>query len=101
MYKMRINHSASKLFLTPRLLTLFLVSLSEYDKDLTNLDTGSGPRNCIGQTMAMHEMRLFLASLVYNFDLELCNDKQAWAKQQTFALWLKAPLMCLAKPVVR
>lgn len=51
--------------------------------------------------MAMHEMRLFLASLVYNFDLELCNDTQEWAKQQSFALWLKAPLMCMAKPVAR
>lgn len=70
-------------------------------KEFTNLEIRSGPRNCIGQTMAMHEMRLFLASLVYNFDLELCNDTQEWAKQQSFALWLKAPLMCMAKPVSR
>ncbi|KAI0023554.1 cytochrome P450 [Xylariomycetidae sp. FL0641] len=61
-----------------------------------------GPRNCIGQNMAMHEMRLILASLVYNFDLELCGEGEGedWADQLTFALWIKKPLMVRLRPVV-
>ncbi|KAF4436168.1 hypothetical protein F53441_13312 [Fusarium austroafricanum] len=30
-----------------------------------------GPRNCLGQNMAMHEMRLILATLLFKYDLEL------------------------------
>lgn len=58
-----------------------------------------GPRNCLGQNMAMHEMRLMLASMVFCFDLELCEESRNWTAQQTYALWLKNPLMCRVKPV--
>ena len=57
-----------------------------------------GPRNCLGQNMAMHEMRLILAELVFLFDLELCDESRGWLDQRTFALWVKNPLMCKVTP---
>ncbi|CAJ0550075.1 Ff.00g100050.m01.CDS01 [Fusarium sp. VM40] len=60
---------------------------------------GFGPRNCLGQNMAMHEMRLILATLLMKFDLQLCDESINWASQKSFALWIKNPLMILAKPV--
>jgi cytochrome P450 len=58
-----------------------------------------GPRNCLGQNMAMHEMRLILATLLFNFDFELCSESRNWADQRSFALWIKNPLMVRATPV--
>ncbi|KAJ4117491.1 hypothetical protein NW768_010854 [Fusarium equiseti] len=60
---------------------------------------GFGPRNCLGQNMAMHEMRLILAVLLFKFDLELEEESRDWADQKSFALWIKSPLMMRAKPV--
>ncbi|KAF4962251.1 hypothetical protein FSARC_9639 [Fusarium sarcochroum] len=60
---------------------------------------GFGPRNCLGQNMAMHEMRLILATLLFKYDLELCDESRNWADQKSFALWIKNPLMIRAKPV--
>ncbi|OLN95255.1 Versicolorin B desaturase 4 [Colletotrichum chlorophyti] len=60
---------------------------------------GFGPRNCLGQSMAMHEMRLILATLLFEFDLELCDESRNWSDQKSFALWIKNPLMVRATPV--
>ncbi|POS72772.1 hypothetical protein DHEL01_v208832 [Diaporthe helianthi] len=60
---------------------------------------GFGPRNCLGQNMAMHEMRLILATLIFKFDFELCSESRNWAAQKSFALWIKTPLMARARPV--
>ncbi|OAG05877.1 cytochrome P450 [Paraphaeosphaeria sporulosa] len=59
---------------------------------------GSGYRNCIGQNMAMHEMRLIMATLLVGFDLELCAESEGWDEQKSFALWIKDPLMIRARP---
>ncbi|KAF4785653.1 hypothetical protein HER10_EVM0008443 [Colletotrichum scovillei] len=60
---------------------------------------GFGPRNCLGQNMAMHEMRLILATLLFSYDLELCEESRDWKNQKAFALWIKNPLMIRAKPL--
>ncbi|KAH7174263.1 cytochrome P450 [Fusarium flagelliforme] len=57
-----------------------------------------GPRNCLGQNMALHEMRLILAVLLFKFDLELEETSEDWADQKAFGLWQKKPLMMRAKP---
>lgn len=57
----------------------------------------SGPRKCLGQNMAMHEMRLTLARVFFSFDLELCDDSREWTSQRAFVLWEKKPLMCRLK----
>ncbi|TID18903.1 cytochrome P450 [Venturia nashicola] len=60
-----------------------------------------GSRNCIGQNMAMHEMRLILAKIIYNFDFELLPESQQWADQRVFTLWEKKPLMVKLKVAQR
>ncbi|KAI8937337.1 hypothetical protein NX059_006543 [Plenodomus lindquistii] len=53
-----------------------------------------GTRDCVGKNMAYHEMRLLIAKVLYNFDLELCPESKDWSDQRTFILWEKKPLMC-------
>ena len=56
-----------------------------------------GPRNCIGKNLAYNEMRLILARVLWNFDLELCEESKDWAFQQghrSYILWLKPDLNC-------
>lgn len=47
----------------------------------------------------MHEMRLILASLIFNFDFGLCEDSDNWIDQRAYALWEKKELHCRVKPV--
>lgn len=51
--------------------------------------------------MAMHEMRLILATLIFKFDFDICDESRNWAAQKSFALWIKSPLKIWAKPVSR
>ena len=43
--------------------------------------------------MAYHEMRLILAKVVYNFDLNLCPGNEEWLDQEVYVLWEKKPLL--------
>ncbi|KAH9877150.1 hypothetical protein IAQ61_002513 [Plenodomus lingam] len=58
-----------------------------------------GTRDCIGKNMAYHEMRLLIAKVFFNFDIELCPESRDWSDQRTFVLWQKKPLMCRLKAV--
>lgn len=49
--------------------------------------------------MAYHEMRLILTKLLFNFDIELCEESQKWIDQKIFILWDKTPLYCQLKAV--
>ncbi|KAI0889737.1 cytochrome P450 ClCP1 [Annulohypoxylon maeteangense] len=61
-----------------------------------------GPRNCIGRNMAYAEMRLILARIIYNFDMEIAEDSRQWlATQKAYTLWKKPSLNIIMKPVVR
>ncbi|KAF2117930.1 cytochrome P450 [Lophiotrema nucula] len=53
-----------------------------------------GPRNCIGRNLAYAEMRLILAKVLWNFDLELDESRcGSWMEsQKIFFLWEKPPL---------
>lgn len=53
-----------------------------------------GPRNCIGRPLAYLEMRLILARLLWNFDMQLdSRDKDfVWTSQKAFLVWKKKPL---------
>ncbi|KAM0245166.1 hypothetical protein ACHAQJ_010623 [Trichoderma viride] len=55
-----------------------------------------GPQNCLGQAFAMNEMRLFMAAVLLQFDLQLCEDPRAWLDQRVFSMWETKPLMCVA-----
>ncbi|KAL6228775.1 hypothetical protein BDW75DRAFT_246343 [Aspergillus navahoensis] len=56
-----------------------------------------GPRNCIGRNLAYAEMRLILARILWNFDLELCEQSLDWNDQKSYVLWDKSALMCKIK----
>ena len=59
-----------------------------------------GPRNCLGKNLAYHEMRLVLASVLWAYDIELCDESKEWvANQDCLVLWHKGPLMCNLMPM--
>jgi cytochrome P450 len=43
-------------------------------------------------SMAYHEMRLIITKVLWNFDLELCEESRGWLDQTVFTLWQKGPL---------
>lgn len=61
-----------------------------------------GRRDCIGRNLAYAEMRLILAQLVWNFDMELAGESRGWMENlRVFLVYEKRPLMVHLKPVVR
>jgi cytochrome P450 len=53
-----------------------------------------GPRNCIGLHLAYAEMRIILARLIWNFDMELCEESKNWADgMKVFMINQRGPLM--------
>ncbi|KAI4220070.1 MAG: hypothetical protein L6R36_007884 [Xanthoria steineri] len=58
-----------------------------------------GPRACLGKGLAYNEMRVILARLLWNFDLELCPESKEWEQQRTFTLWEKRSLTCRVRDV--
>lgn len=58
-----------------------------------------GPRNCLGQNMAWHEMRLVLAKFFYHYDVELSTESLGWLEQDTYLLCEKQSLICRIKAV--
>ncbi|KAK3388721.1 cytochrome P450 [Sordaria brevicollis] len=60
-----------------------------------------GPRNCLGKNLAYAEMRLILAKVIYNFDMQLADPSKDWLDQQIFTLWDKHPLPVYLTPVQR
>lgn len=58
-----------------------------------------GGRNCLGKNLAYHEMKLVLAALLVNFDMQLGEGCEGWSDQKVFALWEKKPLFVKLKSV--
>jgi hypothetical protein len=48
-------------------------------------------------SLAYHEMRLVLATIIWHFDLELCEESDGWLNQKVFAIWQKGPLIVKLK----
>ncbi|KAI1146087.1 cytochrome P450 [Nemania diffusa] len=54
-----------------------------------------GPRDCLGQAFARHEIRLILATLICAFDLELGEESKDWDETlRCYALWEKRKIYC-------
>lgn len=60
-----------------------------------------GPRNCLGKSLAWHEMRLVLATAIFHFDFVLCEESFEWDEQKVYVFWEKKALMCKLTPVIR
>jgi cytochrome P450 len=91
---------------------------SEYDSDSKGAlqPFSLGPRNCVGKkyvtslhystrlclrlhSLAYHETRLIVASILHRFDMNLCAESKNWNDQKVYTLWNKPPLMVtLASP---
>ncbi|KAH6889402.1 cytochrome P450 [Thelonectria olida] len=58
-----------------------------------------GPRNCLGKNLAYAEMRLILARVIWNFDLELDEKSRNWPRDaRLYTLWDKPPLYVHLRP---
>ena len=51
------------------------------------------------QSLAYAEMRLILARILFNFDLELADPNLKWMDQKVFTLWSKPELNVYLTPV--
>lgn len=53
-------------------------------------------------SLAYVEMRLILARMIWNFDMELQEDSLAWdKKQRVFMIWDKVSMYVRLAPVIR
>ncbi|KAI0411894.1 cytochrome P450 [Xylaria grammica] len=70
----------------------------EYEDDVRDVHQpfSAGTRNCLGINLAWHEMRLMLAKLVYEFDIE-SDAGPDWLDQNVYVIWDRKPLICRFK----
>ncbi|CZT16383.1 related to cytochrome P450 CYP3/CYP5/CYP6/CYP9 subfamilies [Ramularia collo-cygni] len=59
-----------------------------------------GPRDCLGRNIAMMGLKLVLAHLIWQFDLEQCFPDD-WAEQEVYLVWEKPPIHVKLHPVDR
>jgi cytochrome P450 len=60
-----------------------------------------GARSCIGKALGDMEVRLVLANLIYNFDLQLSEETMDdWTDQLVYLTWQKNPLVVKLTPAV-
>ncbi|KIM94728.1 hypothetical protein OIDMADRAFT_45651 [Oidiodendron maius Zn] len=58
-----------------------------------------GPRSCIGRNLAYAEMRLIIARLIWNFDIQLAEGSENWdQRSNVLLLWEKPGLYIYLKP---
>jgi cytochrome P450 len=60
-----------------------------------------GPRNCVGRNLAYAEMRLILAKIIYNFDMQLADEDLDWLDHKQYLLNIKPALPVYLTPVKR
>lgn len=61
----------------------------------------AGPRNCLGQSLAWFELKIILARVLWNFDLELREESYGWIERQKYFVVADRPeLMVRLKPAV-
>jgi len=52
-------------------------------------------------SLSYAEMRLILAKVIYNFDMELVDPEIEWFDQKAYVLYAKPPLQVYLTPVKR
>lgn len=61
-----------------------------------------GPRNCIGLNLAYMEMRIILARVVWEFDLELVTKDLDWKRESLHkGVWVRPDMYVRFRPVSR
>jgi len=51
-------------------------------------------------SLAYMEMRLVLARMLFEFNLELTEDTKDWTRAKVYTVWQKNPLWIKLKPAV-
>ncbi|KAK7513101.1 isotrichodermin C-15 hydroxylase [Phyllosticta citriasiana] len=69
------------------------------DKKSVMMPFSNGPRNCIGKNLAYAEMRVILARILFEFDIEMVDPDFDWMKQKLYLLWEKPALNVRLTPV--
>ncbi|KAK8154875.1 cytochrome P450 [Phyllosticta citrichinensis] len=69
------------------------------DKKSVMMPVSNGPRNCIGKNLAYAEMRVILARILFEFDIEMVDPDFDWLNQKLFLLWEKPALQVRLRPV--
>ncbi|KAK8152136.1 cytochrome P450 [Phyllosticta citrichinensis] len=88
------------------------------DKKSVMMPVSNGPRNCIGKkfvlpwsdsrrsctwlmflSLAYAEMRVILARILFEFDIEMVDPDFDWLNQKLFLLWEKPALQVRLRPV--
>jgi cytochrome P450 len=60
-----------------------------------------GPRDCVGKGLALSQIRIILARILFNFDLELEDPDLDWiSAMPAFGFWQRSPLMLKLTPIV-
>lgn len=94
-YQSPSNFQSPTSFLPERWLTESYKSFPSFGRDRKDaLNPFSlGPHNCPGQNLAYLEMRLILARMVWNFDMDVPSGTELpqWGKQQIYWFWEKEP----------
>ncbi|KAK7698575.1 hypothetical protein SLS64_012443 [Diaporthe eres] len=60
-----------------------------------------GTRGCIGRNLAYSEIKLIMARLVWQFDIQNATEGDWMGSQKVFMVWEKAPLWIKLQPVKR
>ncbi|KAL5867419.1 hypothetical protein ACKVWC_011309 [Pyricularia oryzae] len=58
-----------------------------------------GPRSCTGKDLAWAELRMFVAKVMWHFDVALCAESEDWiVGQKTYISYQKDPMRCKFTP---
>ena len=94
-YQSSKNFRSATLFIPERWLSESGETPSAYSTDSKEVFNpfSLGPHNCPGRSLAYLEMRLILARLVWNFQMDLPDSGSlpAWEKQKIYWFWEKQP----------
>ncbi|KAM6478604.1 cytochrome P450 [Trichoderma sp. SZMC 28011] len=74
---------------------------ARFDNDKKQIFTpfSVGPRGCIGKNLAYAEMRLIMARLIWNYDIELLDESIGWDKRcEVYIVYNKGPLYIRLRP---
>ncbi|KAK1962023.1 cytochrome P450 CYP11/CYP12/CYP24/CYP27 subfamily protein [Colletotrichum sublineola] len=95
MYHSARNFTQPESFVPERWLNDGAGASFSHDRKETFQPFSFGPRDCIGRNLAYAELRIVLARLVWNFDLELAHESdRSWlGRQKNYLLWERGPLL--------
>ncbi|KAL2140420.1 hypothetical protein VTI28DRAFT_3840 [Corynascus sepedonium] len=66
-----------------------------FDRDVKAafMPFSTGPRNCLGSKVYLAQARVFLAKVVWNFDLDMLENQEDWLDQEAYLVFEPKPLL--------